>query len=309
MSSSIIRTVVGDISADEARRPLTHEHLIFSREDTPGAADALRRLRARMDRDMATLAATGCNLLTDVSPIGYLRWGDLFRRVYGRTGIRVVAATGGYAERYLPAWFARLSADRMAERLTREVEEGIAGQGMRAGILKAASGYRTPEGPGERLFHAVVAAHRCTGAPITCHSFPGLAAHAAFFRAQRLDPEKVALGHVEANAWPDVRAAARAGWMLCFTNLGSERVVPDDVAQGQIVALLRRGHLRQILLSSDFRYRIRGGVVRAVWPHRRYDHVFTGFAPRLRALGVSARDLEVILEENPRRFLAFRARV
>lgn len=306
MSPPIIRTVVGDIPPREARRALTHEHLAMVRTDLPDPPGLMRRAVARTDRDMAALAQTGCNLIADLSPIGYVRSGDLYRRIFRRTGVRIVASTGTYAEDWVPRAFARLGVDRMTERMVREIESGIEGEGVRAGIIKVASARRDVAGLARRIFRAAIAAHRRTGAPIICHSYPGLAAQALFLREHRVDPARAALCHIEANAWPDVRAAARRGFMLCFTNIGSEWIVPDEVILAHAAALARQGFERQIMLSADFRYRVRGNVVREVWRGNRYDYVFRGFLPRLRAMGVSARAIEVITEENPRRYLAFR---
>lgn len=305
MSTPRIRTAVGNIAPGDARRPLAHEHFAMVRTELPDAALLMRRALPRIDRDTAALARTGCNLMTDLSPIGYLRSGDLYRRIFRRTGIRVVASTGTYAEDRVPHWFARLGVDAMTRLMVREIEDGIEGQGVRAGIIKVASARADVSGLALRIFRAAVAAHRRTGAPITCHSHPGLAAQAAFFKEQKVDPTRVALGHAEANSWIDVRSAARAGFMLCFTNIGSGRTVPDEIILAHIVALARRGCERQIMISADFRYRVVDNALQASWRGNRYDYVFRTFVPRLRALGLAAAKLERIVERNPRNFLAF----
>lgn len=307
MSNPMIRTAVGDIAPSEAQRALTHEHFAMVRTELPDPGRFLRRAVARIDRDTAALAKTGCNLMTDLSPIGYLRSGDLYRRIFRRTGIRVVASTGTYAEAWVPPWFARLGLAEMTRIMRREIEEGIEGQGVRAGIIKVASSRRDVTGLARRIFRAAVAVHRRTGVPIICHSHPGIAAHVAFFKEQKVDPDRVALSHVEANTWLEARAAARAGFMLCFTNIGSEWIVPDEVILAHVAALARQGHERRIMISADFRYRVPDGVVREVWRTNRYDYVFRSFIPRLRKLGVPARKIERIVEDNPRRFLAFRS--
>ena len=305
MAALKIRTTVGDIAPGEARGALTHEHLIWFKDGMPDADKFLKRGSPRIVRDMAALATAGCNLLLDATPAGQLRPGDLYRRIARRTGVRVVASTGAYTEKAIPPRFKRLTNASLARIMVREIEQGIEGEGVRAGVIKIACGKRKLAGMELKMHRAAVLAHRQTGAPITCHSYQGLISEVEFFMAQGVDPAHVALGHVEANGWIEIIKAARCGFMLCCTNFGSDDVIPDGVTAAQIVELVQQGHERQIMLSNDFLHHVRNGRLCVRWPHHRYNHIFLSVVPRLRALGLSKRALDLIVNENPRRFLAF----
>jgi phosphotriesterase-related protein len=71
-----------------------------------------------------------------------------------------------------------------------------------------------------------------------------------------------------------------------------------DVAAA-VVALVRRGHARRILLSQDVRTKIQlktyGGTG--------YSFVFEQFVPYLRRLGLTGDEIETILATNPARML------
>ena len=67
--------------------------------------------------------------------------------------------------------------------------------------------------------------------------------------------------------------------------------------------LIRRGYLRQLLLSHD--------ICSLLQLHRYdgpgYDHVPTTIVGRLRSAGASQADLDAMLIENPRRLLVMPA--
>src|SRR4029077_8180270 len=91
--------------------------------------------------------------------------------------INIVVATGLYTFNDVPFYF-RLRGpgtafggpEMMTEMFVRDIQEGIADTGVRAGILKCATD--TPGiTPGvERVLRAVAQAHRQTGTPITTHT-------------------------------------------------------------------------------------------------------------------------------------------
>jgi phosphotriesterase-related protein len=76
---------------------------------------------------------------------------------------------------------------------------------------------------------------------------------------------------------------------------------PDSRRAEFVVRLLGEGWGKQLLLSSDRCHRSDltafGGVG--------YGHVFTTFFERLRGLGVSQDELDLMTIENPRRILAW----
>ena len=91
--------------------------------------------------------------------------------------------------------------------------------------------------------------------------------------------------------------------MLAFTNLGGDLLrIPEAVILAQVASLVRMGFAKQVLLSTDFTYRVRGRRLVGDWDAR-YDYVLRRAVPRLRKMGVPLRALDLILHENPRRAL------
>ncbi|MEW9032123.1 MAG: phosphotriesterase-related protein, partial [Planifilum fimeticola] len=68
-----------------------------------------------------------------------------------------------------------------------------------------------------------------------------------------------------------------------------------------LLYLLDRGYVGQLMLSCDITkksyLKVNGGFG--------YEYLFTRFIPKLMENGVSKREIEAMMVENPRRFLSF----
>src|SRR5262249_37300489 len=112
--------------------------------------------------------------LIDLTPLDLGRQIGLFQRVAeADTGVHVVAATGVY--RWVPMYMLGADADSIAEYFLREIQDGIEGTSIRAGIIKLAWDleYRLEDGPRtqlEKTARAAARAARAGGVPISCHT-------------------------------------------------------------------------------------------------------------------------------------------
>jgi phosphotriesterase-related protein len=240
----------------------------------------------------------------DCNTIGGLSIPEELAAASQATGMHLVAATGFYVGRSLPPWAKRASVDALAERLLRDVREGIGGTAARAGVLKAASNTYELSPVEERTFAAVAKVHRTTGVPITTHTTKGARAHVDFFRAHRVALERVALGHIEVDPWEDIVAVARQGVMFLFTNFGGTNILPEEMVIAQIADLVRRGFVAQIMISVDMYLHYARGRLRQRWPGG-YVQLFDRVVPRLLQSGLKASQVDRILHDNPVRHLAF----
>jgi len=122
--------------------------------------------------------------------------------------------------------------------------------------------------------------------------------------------EKTAIAHLERTlpSVGDYLALAQTGCFLELDFFGLESGfypfapvdLPNDAGRLAIIrALIDRGHLGQILISQDIchlaRLRRYGG--------EGYGHIFRNVVPMMRIRGFGQEEIDVILVENPRRFL------
>ena len=135
---STVQTIRGPIDSSALGRILSHEHFtngMGGMEHVPGLLDR----EAMIDRSVRALdraRAAGIDGILDVTPLDLGRQVWLFEAVAERTTSNVVAATGTY--RWVPPYFFQWDVDEIAAYYLREIEDGIEGSRIRAGIIKLA---------------------------------------------------------------------------------------------------------------------------------------------------------------------------
>ena len=137
---SIVNTIRGAIDSADLGRTLSHEHLT-------GGAAAMERIQppiydleeaVRRDTEALRRAkVAGIDTLIDLTPLDLGRQAPLFQRVAAAdTGVNVVCATGVY--RWVPFYLFRRDIDEVASIFLHDIERGIDGTEIKAGIIKLA---------------------------------------------------------------------------------------------------------------------------------------------------------------------------
>jgi phosphotriesterase-related protein len=259
--------------------------------------------------------AAGGGTIVDAGSIGIRPDPLALRRISVATGLHVVAATGYYTEDFHPPDMATTSDDTLAERIVRDLIDGIDDTGISAGIIGEV-GCSWPLHPDERRsLVAAARAQRETGAAISIH--PGRDRSAPFeilaiLGAAGADIGRVIMGHIERTELDRATLMRLAGtgcyveydWfgeVLSMYPTGPVNVPSDAERIDQIQALIDAGHLDQVLASHDvcLKTRLRrygaGG----------YAHIPADVAVWMAAKGMSAAEIDTILVANPARALAF----
>ena len=138
----------------------------------------------------------GVRTIVDVSTFDLGRDVLLIREVAEASDMQVIVATGNHLA--VPRPFGDLSPDVIAELYIREIEEGIEGTGIKAGIIKVASdeGGITP--PQEVVLRAAARTHKATGVPISTHTWSPERigeAQVKILEEEGVDLDKVYIGH------------------------------------------------------------------------------------------------------------------
>ncbi|HEY8177763.1 MAG TPA: phosphotriesterase-related protein [Candidatus Limnocylindria bacterium] len=305
-----VMTVSGPIPPERIGFTLPHEHTgiylwhIQSRWDywelTPDEdliADELRDYRRR-----------GGSTLVELTPPGVGRDPERLRRLASRTGIQIVMGCGWYREAYYPqdALIDRRSVDDLAAEMVGELRDGVAGTGVRPGII-GEIGTDKPwvSAQEERVHRAAARAARETGMAITTHGVrsPVGLAQLRIFEEEGVDPARVVIGHADSYPVLDhYLAILERGANLQFDFLG-HRFQTEEAEEPRlvehIVELLERGWGGQLLLSQDVchnsQLKARGGFG--------YTYLQQHFLPTLRTAAVGEGELYQITVENPRRIL------
>jgi phosphotriesterase-related protein len=235
------------------------------------------------------------------------------QRITRESGLPVIASGGYYMQRTYPPEIARQSAEQIADALVAEAQRdrlGAFGEiGQQSGVLTA----------DERKVHQAVAlAHVRTGIPVFTHNAYSIRAtdvpRDAALRQLDIYEEaganlgSVCIGHVCCLDDPAADVAseiARRGAYVGFDRVTLNGTMPDENRVVMAMALVEAGHADKLLLSSDFYSRpaleANGGPG--------FAQTATVFGPMLTEAGLDDATLRMILNENPRRFLAFTPRV
>jgi phosphotriesterase-related protein len=315
-----VQTVGGACAPEELGTTLMHEHLlvgwpgweVYGEEERGARRERVGRCVDRMQE----LRALGVRTLLDPCPIDLGRDVELMAEVAERSGVRIVCATGLYKEdQGAPAYF-KFRAQfgdalgEMTELFVRELSEGVGATGIRAGVIKVATGAHRITPYEETVLRAAARAHKTTGAPITTHTDEGTMGveQLAILAEEGVAPSAVIVGHSCGSSNLDYHLALLdRGTTLGFDRFGLELLHPDRARLGALLGLLGLGFERQIVLSHDTVWCWRGRApilppeVLADWEP---THLFRTIIPQLREAGVPSHKIDTMLVENPRRYFA-----
>ena len=229
-----------------------------------------------------------------------------------KTGLNVVAACGFYTADAHQKRVAAMSAGEIADEFTRELDEGIDGTGIRAGIIGEIGTSKELYDAEVKVLRAAAAAHARTGAPVMVHLNPW-AKHALkvidILEAGGVAPERICLCHLDVLLdLDDMRAVLKRGAYVEFDNFGKEFTsgsaygrFPSDAERLEVLyRLADDGYGKKLLASCDVCLKnlltIHGGPG--------YAHVIGTMAARIRSERSDAEALlKAPLVDNPAEYL------
>lgn len=318
-----VATVRGPVDAADLGRTYMHEHIFvlttevqqnFPEEwgdEETRVADAVAKLGA--------LAASGVRSIVDPTVIGLGRYIPRIQRVADQVpDLNIVVATGCYTYHDVPFFFhyrtpavgALLGRDEpepMVPLFVADITEGIAGTGVRAGMLKCAIDEDGLTPGVERIMRAVARTHLATGCPVTVHTHPGTERGLDVQRVmaeEGVDPGAVVLGHSGDSTDVDhLGALAEAGFWLGMDRFGINLETTFEARADTVVELCRRGYAERMVLSHDAACYMDwvDPDAFAFLPQWHYLHIEQDVLPYLRDQGVTEEQITTMLVDNPRR--------
>ncbi|MDA0563893.1 aryldialkylphosphatase [Streptomonospora sp. S1-112] len=301
----MIRTVTGHrmAPAEVAGAVLAHEHLRIDLRTPTDAAAAVTDDAAVVAELRAARERHGLGLVVDLTCRGMGRDVRAVRSIAERSGVPVVVATGWYYERFHPGGEPGGSVERAADLLVAEIEEGVAGTGVRPGVIGEVGSHGPAATPAERT--GLVAAGRAaaaTGLSVATHAHLGQGAleQLDLLTGAGLPPHRISLGHQDLSAdTRQHRALAEAGAYVAFDTVGKASYRSDADRLAALLDLLEAGHARRILLSND----ISRDAYLAAHGGQGFGHVLGTFRRALAERGVDEPTLDLLYRANALRWL------
>lgn len=324
MANEQVNTVCGPIPVAQLGVTLMHEHLVIGypgwEADTLHPGPARREIVSICCEKIQAMQDRGIQSMLDPCPNDLGRDVELAAEVAALTGFTIVCATGLYKEDEGGAayWHFRRSVDTavasMAELFIHELSVGIGDTGIKAGIIKVATGVGQISEYEHLVLRAAALAAVETGAPITTHTDQGTMGveQQQLLVGLGVAPHKIIIGHSCGSSDHDYHMKIlNGGSYLGFDRFGLDMLVPDEQRIEALVALLARDQQRQLVLSHDSVWCTRGEpfpreILAAVDPDVLFNptHIHDHIIPRLLEAGVSQAQVDTMLVDNPRRFFS-----
>ena len=315
-----VNTVRGPVDAQDLGPTLMHEHVfVLSPEvasNWPTGWDRQARVAQAVQR-LGELHQAGIGTIVDLTVVGLGRDIELVQEVADQVDLHIVVATGLYTYNDLPHYFDYRSAqfrpggvDILDEYFLHDIENGIAGTGVRPGILKCAT---DEEGltPGvERVLRAVARVHRQTGLPISTHTHArsrrGLDQQRVFTE-EGVDLSRVVIGHSgDSTDLTYLEELLRAGSTLGMDRFGVDAYCPTETRVDTVIRLCQAGWADRMVLSHDANCHVDWfdeDFIAQAQPNWHLLHISRDVLPMMRAGGLSEKDIETMMETAPRRIL------
>lgn len=317
MKTSVM-TVTGPISTDQLGVTLMHEHFTFG---YPGwyADDSL----APYDREAAE--AVCLKVLKDLKEVGVKTVVDataadvggrdpvLLRSLSEKSGINIIAVTGIFPEAIGGSAYYRIYRSGMGgcdlekdfyELFAREITVGIGKSGVKAGVIKVATGDPAISEYEEKVLRAAVRASKETGVPIITHTEGATVGPVQqdLFLKLGANPKGIMIGHQNNSvdlAYP-LSELQRPGFYIAFDRTNP---LESPKAEDNAISLVKQGHADRIILSHDCILVWLGRPIThpASWAEWNPLYLHRRMIPKMKAAGVTEEQINTILVSNPRR--------
>jgi len=272
--------------------------------------------------ELSQFKRAGGQTVVDVSPKNTGEYPEAVRRVANQMELTMIHGTAYYSGYTHPDHVKSASIDEIAEEFVDDVHNGISDTDVRAGIIGEIG--LSEMAPREKhVLRAGARAARRTGAPLSIH--PPLHHERSpseyaleildIVTEEGLNPGQVVLDHqdycdeIEHPGVENQRELAQRGAYVEFDLWGwgmyiesEQHASPSDNWRARAtIELIEDGYVDNLLFSHDI----------CTNPQRRkyggfgYSHILDNVVPMLSHHGVSERDIERIIRDNPQRMLTF----
>jgi phosphotriesterase-related protein len=320
---SVAQTVLGPVEASKLGVTLTHEHIAegsYRLDKWPKEWGGRAGLVEKSVEQLKLVRAAGIDTIVDLTP--YDVWRDIgfLEEVSRKSGLHMIACTG---QRFFPPQVKGVvmparTVEGLTAFFTREIEQGIDGTTVKAGVIKIGIVGKDAIELEEIGLRAGARASKATGAPIRLHTRAAERAgesHARILESEGIDPVRVSFDHSDDSGDMDYfLGLVRRGYCLGMDHVhrgNSPQFKPPFERRAECIKLLAEaGFAGKIFLSQDVEF---GGFLlpedRKEWrdkidPPEGLLFTTRKLIPHLMRIGVSERDIHIMTVENPRRFFS-----
>ena len=312
-----VPTVTGSIDTADLGPTLMHEHVfVISPEIIQNYGDYwdVEERIADGVAKLSDLAARGIRSIVDPTVIGLGRYLPWVQRVAEQVDLQIVAATGLYTYNDVPFYFHYrgfifdTDPDPMVGMFVKDITEGIADTGVKAGIIKCATDVDGLTPGVERVLRACARTHRQTGVPITTHTDAGTFRgrdQQRVFAEEGVDLSRVVIGHCGDSTDLDyLKELMDKGSMIGMDRFGVDVLLPFDDRVQVVADLCAQGYADRMVLAHDaacYMDWFTPEIQSAMAPNWHFNHISDDVLPELLSRGVTQDQVDQMLTANPKR--------
>lgn len=309
-----VNTVLGPTDTSDMGFTLCHEHVMTGSAGVASSYPELVDRAAITERAATELSRTregGVSTFVDLTTFDLGRDVRLIRDAAQRSGMQIIVATGTWLE--VPRSFWQFGPDIVAALYVRELEQGIDGTDIKAGVIKVANDEGGVTERGEVVLRAAARAHLATGSPIFTHTWAPERIgeqQIAIFEQEGVELTRVCIGHSNDTTDLDYLLGIldKGCWLGLDRYPGGARNTPGWRERTRVVKqLIDAGRSDRIMLSHDHTV-FHGIISEEDAKIRRRDNpdgylfISRNVLPYLEGLGADQDTLRQIMIENPRRY-------
>lgn len=319
MRELTVRTVLGDVPAEQLGIVYAHEHLIIQ-----GGLGVMKKSDLKLDSvdnavtEVLDCMRAGAKTFIDYMPLDSGRNPQALVVIAQRTNAHVVAVTGFHKPMYYDDlhWIYHYSVDQIARLLIDECTIGMDRHSYngplverisaKAGVIKGAGDYNFIAPVSRKLFEAAAIAHLETGIPIATHTEHGTCGleQVELLAKLGVNPCNMIICHMDRN--PDLyvhKELAATGCFIEYDNATRVKYHPDGESVRLLHGMIEAGYEDQLMLGTDF-------ALRSYW--KAYGGgpgmscLLDYFVPRLVNEGIPQTAIDKWLQSNPQRAYSIR---
>ncbi len=310
-----INSVLGPLDTADLGFTLAHEHVLETSAGLQQVYPDFIDRQGGIRKGIASLKEAydeGLRTIVDVTTLDLGRDIRLLEQVSRESGVQIICCTGIWLDIPRAFWYA--TPDMIAPLFIREIEEGIEGTGIKAGIIKVANDAGGVTREGEIILRAAARAQKATGVPLSTHTWALDRVgeeQVRIFEDEGVDLGRVYIGHSNDTTDLDylVGLLEKGVWLgLDRLPAGNRPNTPDWEGRTETAKkLIDAGFGHRIMLSHDWQVTLWVSTqemreTRHQYNPDGYTFISRKVLPRLRELGVSEETINQIMVENPRRF-------
>ena len=302
-----VRTILGDVAADELGFTMAHEHLLTnpqghgSKVEHDHTLDSVEKAIAMLEE----YKAAGGGAIVEATP---KTWG---RNTLGmveasqKTGVHVLACTGYICEEHgMGPEVTAQSIDEIADEMVHDITVGMDDTQHLAGWIKAGSAYMHITPNEEKVLRAGARAATQTGVCLHTHTTNGTMGleQIEIVADEDFDLSRLVISHVDRN--PDLwyhRKMLAAGVSLIYDGPGKAKYYPDSMRVDLLRQLVEDGYADRLMLTNDMgrrsHHKVYGFGPGFPWIKQR-------FLPRLLEEGFTQETVDMFMVQNPQRMYA-----